>query len=87
MTGSSTGSNKAGGSPASATHPTGAPSSSGADGGRLKLEWEVLEARTGARVEDLLWWDHGHLCGFLGLYSGSWWSWPEWSLRALADAA
>ena len=40
-----------------------------ADGGRLKLEWEVLRARSGDRVEDLLWWDHGHLRGFLGLYS------------------
>jgi ribosomal protein S18 acetylase RimI-like enzyme len=40
-----------------------------ADGGRLKLEWEVLRARSGDRVEDLLWWDHGQVCGFVGLYS------------------
>lgn len=40
-----------------------------ADGGRLKLEWSVLEARTGENVEDLLWWDGQRLLGFLGLYS------------------
>ncbi len=40
----------------------------GADGGRLKLEWESLRARSGDRVDDLLWWDHEQLCGFLGLY-------------------
>lgn len=39
-----------------------------ADGGRLKLEWETLRGRSGDRVEDLLWWEHERLCGFLGLY-------------------
>ncbi len=39
------------------------------DGGRLKLEWGTLRARTGERVEDLLWWQDGHLLGFLGLYA------------------
>ena len=40
-----------------------------ADGGRLKLEWGTLRSRTGARVEDLLWWKDDRLLGFLGLYS------------------
>ena len=40
-----------------------------ADGGRLKLEWGTLRARSGDRVEDLLWWDGDRLAGFLGLYS------------------
>ena len=39
-----------------------------ADGGRLKLEWGRLRRRSGDRVEDLLWWDHGRLLGFLGFY-------------------
>ena len=39
------------------------------DGGRLKLEWGVLKARTGERVEDLLWWDEERLVGFLGIYA------------------
>lgn len=39
------------------------------DGGRLKLEWGTLRARSGDRVEDLLWWDGEQLLGFLGLYS------------------
>lgn len=39
------------------------------DGGRLKLEWGTLRARTGRDVEDLLWWDGDRLVGFLGLYS------------------
>lgn len=39
-----------------------------ADGGRLKLEWGRLRARTGRRVEDLLWWENGRLAGFLGFY-------------------
>jgi ribosomal protein S18 acetylase RimI-like enzyme len=38
------------------------------DGGRLKLEWGVLRARSGRRVEDLLWWDGDRLVGFAGLY-------------------
>ncbi|HET6878496.1 MAG TPA: GNAT family N-acetyltransferase [Jatrophihabitans sp.] len=40
-----------------------------ADGGRLKLEWGTLRNRSGARVDDLLWWDDGTLLGFLGLYA------------------
>jgi len=39
------------------------------DGGRLKLEWGVLSARTGRDVEDVLWWDGDRLLGFLGLYA------------------
>ena len=39
------------------------------DGGRLKLEWGVLRARTGEHVEDLLWWDGDRLLGFLGIYA------------------
>jgi ribosomal protein S18 acetylase RimI-like enzyme len=39
-----------------------------ADGGRLKLEWRVLESRSGPEVEDLLWWDGERCLGFLGLY-------------------
>lgn len=39
-----------------------------ADGGRLKLEWGRLRARSGERVEDLLWWEGDRLVGFLGLY-------------------
>jgi ribosomal protein S18 acetylase RimI-like enzyme len=38
------------------------------DGGRLKLEWETLRGRSGARADDLLWWEGEHLLGFLGLY-------------------
>jgi ribosomal protein S18 acetylase RimI-like enzyme len=38
-----------------------------ADGGRLKLEWPVLES--GERVEALLWWEGKQLVGFLGLYA------------------
>lgn len=37
------------------------------DGGRLKLEWGTLRARSGDRVEDLLWWERGQLLGFVGL--------------------
>jgi ribosomal protein S18 acetylase RimI-like enzyme len=40
-----------------------------ADGGRLKLEWGTLRARSGERVEDLLRWDGDRLVGFLGLYA------------------
>jgi ribosomal protein S18 acetylase RimI-like enzyme len=40
-----------------------------ADGGRLKLEWGTLRARSGDQVEDLLWWEDGRLLGFLGLYA------------------
>ena len=41
----------------------------GVDGGRLKLEWGVLNTRIGQDVEDLLWWDGEQLLGFLGLYT------------------
>lgn len=40
-----------------------------ADGGRLKLEWGTLRARSGDQVEDLLWREGGQLLGFLGLYA------------------
>jgi ribosomal protein S18 acetylase RimI-like enzyme len=39
------------------------------DGGRLKLEWGVLRARTGEDVGDLLWWGGDRLVGFVGLYA------------------
>jgi ribosomal protein S18 acetylase RimI-like enzyme len=39
------------------------------DGGRLKLEWGVLKARSGDQVEDVLWWEDDQLRGFLGLYA------------------
>ena len=39
------------------------------DGGRLKLEWGVLNARAGRDVEDILWWEDDQLLGFLGLYA------------------
>jgi ribosomal protein S18 acetylase RimI-like enzyme len=38
------------------------------DGGRLKLEWGSLRARTGERVDALVWHDGGPMLGFLGLY-------------------
>lgn len=40
-----------------------------ADGGRLKLEWSVLESRSADTVEDVLWWEDDRLVGFLGLYA------------------
>ena len=40
-----------------------------ADGGRLKLEWGTLRARSSDRVDDVLWWNGDQLLGFLGLYS------------------
>jgi ribosomal protein S18 acetylase RimI-like enzyme len=40
-----------------------------ADGGRLKLEWQVLTARAGQHVEDVLWREDSKLLGFLGLYA------------------
>src|SRR5436190_7521545 len=40
-----------------------------ADGGRLKLEWATLRARSGERVDDVLWRDGARLVGFLGLYA------------------
>jgi ribosomal protein S18 acetylase RimI-like enzyme len=39
------------------------------DGGRLKLEWGVLNARSGHDVEDVLWWNGDRLVGFVGLYA------------------
>lgn len=39
------------------------------DGGRLKLEWGVLKARSSRDVGDILWWDGDELLGFLGLYA------------------
>jgi ribosomal protein S18 acetylase RimI-like enzyme len=39
------------------------------DGGRLKLEWNILNSRSGNEVKDLLWWEEGRLVGFLGLYA------------------
>ena len=40
-----------------------------ADGGRLKLEWGVLNSRPTDRTQDLLCFDGGELVGFLGLYA------------------
>jgi len=40
-----------------------------ADGGRLKLEWDVLRHRNPHRYEDLLWWDGEVLVGFCGRYA------------------
>lgn len=40
-----------------------------ADGGRLKLEWGVLESREPELEQDLLWWDGDRLLGYLGLYA------------------
>src|SRR5436190_2626485 len=40
-----------------------------ADGGRLKLEWATLRARSGERVDDVRWRDGARLVGFLGLYA------------------
>lgn len=39
------------------------------DGGRLKLEWGVLESRSGKQVDDLLWRADDRVVGFLGFYS------------------
>lgn len=39
------------------------------DGGRLKLEWEILRQRPRTEVNDLLAWDGSVLVGFCGLYS------------------
>jgi ribosomal protein S18 acetylase RimI-like enzyme len=43
-----------------------------ADGGRLKLEWSTLRSRPAGTVRDLLWWEHGRLLGFLGIYGFNW---------------
>jgi ribosomal protein S18 acetylase RimI-like enzyme len=40
-----------------------------ADGGRLKLEWGVLNARVEEQVSDILWWEKDELVGFVGLYA------------------
>ena len=39
------------------------------DGGRLKLEWPTLRARSGRRPEDVLAWQDDLLVGFLGTYA------------------
>jgi len=39
------------------------------DGGRLKLEWDTLRSRQGDDVEDVLWWEHDMLVGFVGRYA------------------
>jgi ribosomal protein S18 acetylase RimI-like enzyme len=39
------------------------------DGGRLKLEWGHLGARSPDEVADVLWWEGERLAGFLGLYA------------------
>ncbi|MCW2667848.1 MAG: GCN5-related N-acetyltransferase, partial [Frankiales bacterium] len=39
-----------------------------ADGGRLKLEPQVLAGRSGERVDDVLVHENGRLVGFLGIY-------------------
>ena len=39
------------------------------DGGRLKLEWPVLRARSGRRQQDVLAWQDNRLVGFLGTYA------------------
>ncbi|MGI8666747.1 MAG: GNAT family N-acetyltransferase [Jatrophihabitans sp.] len=55
-----------------------------ADGGRLKLEWGVLHARTGRDVEDLLWWDGDRLLGYAGLYA---FGLPTVELAGMVDPA
>lgn len=40
-----------------------------ADGGRLKLEWGVLNSRPDDRAQDLLYFADGELVGFLGIYA------------------
>lgn len=40
-----------------------------ADGGRLKLEWRVLQERPADKVQDVLWWADDQLLGFVGSYS------------------
>ena len=39
------------------------------DGGRLKLEWGVLNSRSGECVEDLLWREDDRVTGFAGIYA------------------
>ena len=39
------------------------------DGGRLKLEWGVLNSRSGEQVEDLLWREGDRVTGFAGIYA------------------
>lgn len=52
------------------------------DGGRLKLEWRVLQGRAGGEVEDILWWDGDRLLGFLGIYA---FAWPTAELAGMVD--
>jgi ribosomal protein S18 acetylase RimI-like enzyme len=56
----------------------------GADGGRLKLEWGTLRGRKGDRVEDVLWWEGDRLLGFLGVYGFA--SSPELAGMVAPDA-
>ena len=55
-----------------------------ADGGRLKLEWAALRARSGDRVDDVLWWDGDRLVGFVGLYA---FGFPTVELAGMVDPA
>lgn len=54
------------------------------DGGRLKLEYGVLEGRAGEQVEDLLWWEGDQLVGFLGIYA---FGPPDVELAGMVDPA
>jgi ribosomal protein S18 acetylase RimI-like enzyme len=54
------------------------------DGGRLKLEWGSLDARSGEQVDDLLWRDGGNVVGFLGLYG---FGHPTLELAGMVDPA
>jgi ribosomal protein S18 acetylase RimI-like enzyme len=54
------------------------------DGGRLKLEWGLLRARSGRDVEDLLWWQGDQLLGFLGLYG---FGPPDLEIAGMVDPA
>jgi ribosomal protein S18 acetylase RimI-like enzyme len=53
-----------------------------ADGGRLKLEWAALRARSGERVDDVLWWDGERLVAFIGLYA---FGFPAVELAGMVD--
>ena len=54
------------------------------DGGRLKLEWGRLRARTGERAEDVLAWRGDELVGFAGLYGPGP---PQIELAGMVDPA
>ncbi len=55
-----------------------------ADGGRLKLEWGLLNSRPPSQVSDLLWWDGESLLGFLGIYG---FNWEHLELTGMVDPA